>query len=358
MGQLLSQMLAVIRLELRKTFFARRGLWVYLLALAPAVLYFGHSVYAPREQQRLVRLARRHPIPTEALESISRGHKREDVIAEVGQPYWQRTDHRRFGPGRWVQRDWYKYTDGKSDFTFVFFNGELSRMERNDPDNLSNETVVFATLFQLYYVRLAIFFGCVGIFVNLFRGELLDKSLHFYLLTPVRREVLLAGKFIAGLGVAVLIFAGGAALQLAAMLWEFKGRDVGLYLSSGGWGHLGAYLFVTVLACVGYGVIFLAAGLLFSNPIVPAAIVLIWESANLFVPGVLKKISVIYYLQTFCPVAFPQDSGLAQPLRLLVSTAEPATRAGALIAIGGLAVVGFVVAAQRARSLEINYSAE
>ena len=46
--QWLSQILAVIRLELRKTFFARRGLWVYLLAFAPVLLFAVHSILAPR----------------------------------------------------------------------------------------------------------------------------------------------------------------------------------------------------------------------------------------------------------------------------------------------------------------------
>ena len=67
---------------------------------------------------------------------------------------------------------------------------------------------MFAGIFQFFYLRIAIFFGCVGIFVNLFRGEMLDKSLHYYLLAPIRREVLLAGKFVSGLVAAITIFAG------------------------------------------------------------------------------------------------------------------------------------------------------
>ena len=35
----LTQIVAVLRLEMRKTFFSRRGLWVYLLALAPVVIF-------------------------------------------------------------------------------------------------------------------------------------------------------------------------------------------------------------------------------------------------------------------------------------------------------------------------------
>ena len=35
----------ILRLELKKSFFARRGLWIYLLALGPLVLTIGHSLY-------------------------------------------------------------------------------------------------------------------------------------------------------------------------------------------------------------------------------------------------------------------------------------------------------------------------
>ena len=79
------------------------------------------------------------------------------------------------------------------------------------------------------------FFGCVGIFTNLFRGEMLDKSLHFYLLTPVRREILLAGKYLAGLLATVVIFTASVALQWEAMLWQFPARRRGrLFCRAGG----------------------------------------------------------------------------------------------------------------------------
>jgi len=45
-------------------------------------------------------------------------------------------------------------------------------------------------------------------FMNLFRGEMLDKTLHYWFLAPARREVLLAGKYGAGLIASTIIFAG------------------------------------------------------------------------------------------------------------------------------------------------------
>jgi hypothetical protein len=60
--------------------------------------------------------------------------------------------------------------------------------------SICDDSMAYAALFQFFYLRGAIFFGCVGIFCNLFRGEMLEKTLHYYYMTPVRREVLVAGK--------------------------------------------------------------------------------------------------------------------------------------------------------------------
>jgi hypothetical protein len=112
------------------------------------------------------------------------------------------------------------------------------------------------------------------------------------------------------------------------------------------------------LACAGYGSVFLAAGLLWRNPIIPAAVVLIWESANVFVPAALKKLSVIYYLQSLCPVVADPQSDMSLPLRLLLSATEPPGAPVALAGLVALIIVVLVLAALRARKLEINYSAE
>ena len=48
-----AQIKAVIRLELRKTFFARRGLWIYFLALLPVLLFVGylHRQFTPDQAE-------------------------------------------------------------------------------------------------------------------------------------------------------------------------------------------------------------------------------------------------------------------------------------------------------------------
>jgi ABC-type transport system involved in multi-copper enzyme maturation permease subunit len=284
---------------------------------------------------------------------------RDQVVEKLGQPYYQWRGH---DPDEQQEErsGWshYRYTDGKTDVHLMFQDGKLARISRSDLDTLPQSVLTFATVFQSFYLRLAIFFGCVGIFVNLFRGEMLDKSLHFYLLTPIRREVLLAGKYLAGLLATVVIFTASTALQWLAMLWQYDHAAIAGYLAGPGWGQLASYLGVTVLACVGYGSVFLAVGLLFRNPIIPAMLVLVWESVNPFLPSALKKISMIYYLQSLCPVVAAPDRDMPPMLNLLISPTQPATPVMAIAGIAILTILVLVVCGRLARRLEINYSTD
>src|SRR5947199_1795513 len=79
--------------------------------------------------------------------------------------------------------------------------------------SIGEDSLVFAGLFHFYFLRLGIFFGCVGIFSNLFRGEMLEKTLHYYYLTPLRRELLVAGKYLAGLATALFLFVGSTLIS-------------------------------------------------------------------------------------------------------------------------------------------------
>ncbi len=67
------QIVSVVRLEMKKTFFSKRGLWVYLLAFAPVALYMVHSVHATRQRERLAQLAAEHPISRAALKAAACG---------------------------------------------------------------------------------------------------------------------------------------------------------------------------------------------------------------------------------------------------------------------------------------------
>ena len=98
--------------------------------------------------------------------------------------------------------------------------------------------------------------------------------------------------------------------------------------------------------------------MLFRNPILPAAAILIWEGVNPFLPALLKKFSVIYYLKSLCPVEIPTPFGTPPLLSLLVSNPDPVS---APIAIFGIVIVAATVlyaSSFQARRMEINYTSE
>ena len=56
----------------------------------------------------------------------------------------------------------------------VVFTGLHSLFPGNGGHTIGEDNMIFAGIFQVYYLRLGIFFGCLGIFSNLFRAEVLD----------------------------------------------------------------------------------------------------------------------------------------------------------------------------------------
>ncbi len=218
-------------------------------------------------------------------------------------------------------------------------------------ESIGGVSVMYAVIFRTFVLRLAVFFGCVGIFTRLIRGDMLERILHYYLLAPVRREVLIAGKYLAGVLSTGIIF--GVSTVLSYVLLYAPGGWVAFeefVIKGPGFGHLLAYVGLTLLACIGYGAVFLLIGLYFRNPIIPAALILGWEYINFLLPPLLKKFSVIYYLESLCPVPVPQGS--------ITILAEPAP---AWLAIPGLLLVSaaiLFVAGLRIRQMEISYAEE
>jgi len=497
----------IATVELRRVFLARRGLWVYGLALLPAVIFFGHGV---ETKLRSESLARRGLTVPALLDSVREGEALADVKQRLGQPAEERwsvrsrhvrrptgnagaTTHAiepaveaRFvrlnltrpsysgepvariyefevygpdGPGNlalgrpvagsipchqdrgpekavngsvaggeadsWCSNDWplflqvdlgapraverfvlkhasaggesgesdtreftiqvstdgkafttvesstgagfveerteYRqlvYFDGRRDARLQFVDGTLEDRVMRRVLNFEEDRAIFAGIFQYFYLRLAIFFGCLGMFMYLFRGEMANRTLHYWLLAPARREVLLAGKFAAGLLASVAIFGGGALLAFAAMIWPHDAVEVQAYWDAGGMTHAFWYGTAAALGCVGYGSVFLAVGLYVRNPIIPAAVLLAWESAQGILPHALQKISILYYLQSLCPVPAPMEADAPALIQLLAAPAAPASRPGAIL--GLLLLTAFVlwIAGRAVRRMQISYGAE
>lgn len=359
------QIKAVMRMEMRKTFFAKRGLWIYVLAAMPVLLFIAYGTVVSREQNRVAEMATRgeKALTYQDLLAVKRGMSDREVVAILGKPnlnfYW--TEHRPAGPQRVevIHHEKYSYSDGQHALDVEFADGRVEDVNLEEHNNLLRDSSMFAGVFQFFFLRLAIFFGCLGVFMNLFRGEILDRSLHFYFLAPIRREVLMLGKFLAGLIATCTIFVTSEILQTSAFLWSYRpnARDVYLYQNHG-LEHAAAYVGITVLACIGYGAFFLIAGMFFRNPIVPTAAILIWEAINPFLPSVLKQFSVIYYLKSLCPVDVPIPPGTHPLLALLISNPQPISAPVAVLGLLAVAVIALYVSSFQVRRLEINYTSE
>ena len=224
-------------------------------------------------------------------------------------------------------------------------------MQRGVRTNLTQAFVIFSNLHEALILRTVIFFGCAWIFMNLFRGEIVDKSLHYYFLSAVKREVLVVGKYLSGLVATTSLFLLTTAGSLF-FLFLPRGLQANLDFLFGeqGWTLVTDYLGITILACIGYGALFLVIGLFFRNPIIPALVVYGWEWLNFLLPPMLKKISIIHYLHSLVPV--PVNEG---PFAII---GDPTP---SWLAISGMLIVTAIVlllASIRIRRMEINYSSD
>jgi ABC-type transport system involved in multi-copper enzyme maturation permease subunit len=219
--------------------------------------------------------------------------------------------------------------------------------------NIQEETQVMAGIFQFYYLRLAIFFGCMGIFTRLFRGEMIERSLHYYLLAPVRRELLVVAKFASGAITAALVF-GTAVFAAFVLMYGNLGPVAFEYVFGQGQTQLQAYVGIAMLACIAYGALFLALSMVFKNPTVPGVVVLGWEAINPLLPATIQKLSFIFYLRHLAPVQVKAEGVFA----LLTVVTEPVAAWAAVLGILSLTAAILVFACYRVRRLEISYTTD
>jgi ABC-type transport system involved in multi-copper enzyme maturation permease subunit len=227
-------------------------------------------------------------------------------------------------------------------------------IDSHSGSGMGDDTEVLAGVVQLYYVRLGIFFGCLGIFSRLIRGEMIERSLHYYLLSPVRREVILLSKFFAGAVTSVVLFGVAMIADFVLMYAGYGAAGRDFMLHGPGLGQIEAYLLIVVLACLGYGAIFLLLSLMFRNPMPGAMLLLGWEAINPVMPSLLQKFSVASYLRHLMPVSVPAEGIFA----LLTVETEPVPAWVAVLGLLGLIALVLTYTCYRMRRLEIRYTTD
>jgi ABC-type transport system involved in multi-copper enzyme maturation permease subunit len=217
--------------------------------------------------------------------------------------------------------------------------------------DISRYSMIFAIFYGGLVLRTVVFFGCAWIFMNLFRGDIVDRSLHFYFLSSVRREVLVIGKYLSGLATSIILFSATTIICMLLLYFpHFPSESSRFFVDGPGMGQLLTYTSITILACIGYGAFFLVVGLFFRNPIIPAVVLYGWEWLNFLLPPLLKKISVIHYLNSLAPV--PVSEG---PFAVV---AEPTPAWIAVPSLVIVTIIVLVIASYRIRHMEIRYGSD
>jgi hypothetical protein len=217
--------------------------------------------------------------------------------------------------------------------------------------DISRYSMIFAIFYGGLVLRTVVFFGCAWIFMNLFRGDIVDRSLHFYFLSSVRREVLVIGKYLSGLATSIILFSATTIICMMLLYFpHFPSESSRFFFDGPGMGQLLTYTSITILACIGYGAFFLVVGLFFRNPIIPAIVLYGWEWLNFLLPPLLKKISVIHYLNSLAPV--PVSEG---PFAVV---AEPTPAWIAVPSLIIVTIIVLVIASYRIRHMEIRYGSD
>lgn len=212
-------------------------------------------------------------------------------------------------------------------------------------------SVTYSVLYNGFILRTVVFFGSAWIFMNLFRGELVDRSLHYYFLSAVRREVLVVGKYVSGLATSMILFTGTTVIAMLLMYFpHYYSQSMRFFTEGRGFTQLLTYAGITILACLGYGAFFLVVGLFVRNPIIPALVLYGWEWLNFLLPPLLKKVSVVHYLNSLVPV--PVSEG---PFAVV---AEPTPAWIAIPSMLGVTILVLVLASYRIRHMEIRYGSD
>ncbi len=232
----------------------------------------------------------------------------------------------------------------------------ISGFQKNDEDlpvfeTIENARQIYAYVYSTLILGGVIFLGSAAIFTSLFRGEILDRSIHYYVLTPVRREVLVTAKFLAGLASAFILFGLCAGICFLALYIPFGIEQIISDLSNGiAMQQLEQYLGLTLLACMGYGAVFMATGLLFRNPLIPVVVIAGWELIHFILPPALKVFSIIYYLKGLLPI--PLDE---RPLAVLVAPPPVWISISGML---GLCLLALGVTIILLKRLEVRYTDE
>jgi len=165
------------------------------------------------------------------------------------------------------------------------------------PDFFSK--VMLSLYFQLLIPVLALFFGS-----TIINEELDNKTLVYLTTSPVPRQAILLGKYLAAFMILFLVVGSGFLLSFFAAAFNRLGQ-------AAAWEELGVFLGTSLLALFCYSALFTLTGTFMKKSILLGLFFVFgWESVVQYFPGVTQKFTIIHWIKSLLPVQSSQGGFL------------------------------------------------
>ncbi len=167
-------------------------------------------------------------------------------------------------------------------------------------------TTLFGITIWLLYLRfivpiLGVFYG-----TSLIADEVDDKTITYLFIRPISRASILLGKYIAYL-VATVFVVLPSVMVVYFLATPFDPRVIAQSFPA-----LARDLGLLAIGLAVYGALFAFIGARLGHPLVFGLVFAFgWEQMALFIPGYLRRFTVMYYLQALVPHTMPQDSTMS-----------------------------------------------
>jgi ABC-type Na+ efflux pump permease subunit len=208
------------------------------------------------------------------------------------------------------------------------------------PFTVNGERVGGATLFGMliWWVYLRFVVPALGVVYGtaLVADEVEDKTITYLFTRPVPRSSILIGKYLAYLVCTTLVVLPSVVVVFFLLV---PLRDIGA-----SFGVLLTDLGLLALGLAVYGALFALVGALLQRPLIAGLVFAFgWEQIAMLMPGYIRRVTAVYYLQGLVPHTIPNE-GIVSLLAYTFSDTPSA--ASGLFWLGTVTVVSLLLAAR------------
>jgi hypothetical protein len=199
--------------------------------------------------------------------------------------------------------------------------------------------VIFGLMIWGFYLRFSV--PLLGVFYGtaLIADEVEDKTITYLFTRPVSRGAVLVGKYLAYLSCTGLVVLPSVMLVFFIVVPLLNG-SIGAAFPD-----LVKDLALLAVGLAVYGALFALVGAWLKRPLLTGLVFIFgWEWWIVFVPGYMKRFTVVYYMQGLVPHAMPQDGVMSSILTILQANEVMPSAATAVVGLGAILLGGLVMA--------------